>query len=207
MDIQTLYRIYVDDELQYVGVSGDWLRRMRQHQATKDWFEPVTAIILERYPDRQAVLAAEQDAIEREGPLHNVQHNRRRVRVEVSAEIKVRLSTGNVAMVGALACAAVLGFRWLADAGSSWWIRRRAAAAGGEAWAPPPRDPFTEDPQPLTLTLMLVLLTVAASEEAIQNWPVPTDSPTSPDGRRPSEREAMGALRSSGGCAVFGRSR
>lgn len=71
-----LYRAFgADGELLYVGISNSVLRRITEHGTTKDWWMNVTRTESEWFPTRVEAEEAERVAIQREHPLHNVQHN------------------------------------------------------------------------------------------------------------------------------------
>ncbi len=69
---EVLYRFF-DSEgtLLYVGISNDWISRLRHHEQHSDFFSAVSDMTFERYPDRPAVVAAELMAITTEDPLFN----------------------------------------------------------------------------------------------------------------------------------------
>lgn len=68
-----LYRFFdADDQLLYVGISLQGLRRMSTHQATKPWWPTVVRTSLEHFPDRESAREAERVAIAEEGPLYNI---------------------------------------------------------------------------------------------------------------------------------------
>lgn len=72
-----LYRWFAPDgDLLYIGISNDLARRTGQHVADKPWMTPGVRCEAESYPNRAAVLAAEERAIYAENPRHNVVHNR-----------------------------------------------------------------------------------------------------------------------------------
>lgn len=72
-----LYRWFSPDgDLLYIGISNDLARRTGQHIADKPWMTPGVRCEAESYPNRAAVLAAEEQAIYRENPRWNVVHNR-----------------------------------------------------------------------------------------------------------------------------------
>lgn len=181
---QSLYRFWdAHDRLLYVGVSDSWARRLGQHRGDKSWFNEITTITLEPFPDRASVLAAERQAIEREKPLYNIRHNQG-IAITVGAAVTVRLSqedlARNVAGLGMLACAAVLAFRWLADVGSAWWMGRRLTGEGPVVELPKPRNPFTESPPPVALQLLGVFASVAANPSTIWDQAAHGDGPASP---------------------------
>lgn len=69
-----LYRAFdADDQLLYVGVTGDLIERRRHHARDSHWAERAVRWTTENYDDWHAGLAAERQAIASEGPLHNVQ--------------------------------------------------------------------------------------------------------------------------------------
>jgi predicted GIY-YIG superfamily endonuclease len=75
----TLYRLFnAENELLYVGISASAISRFQQHQVEKDWWTSITATVLEHFDTRTQALAAEQMAIQTEGPKFNVHHNRNR---------------------------------------------------------------------------------------------------------------------------------
>lgn len=69
---EVLYRFFDSQgTLLYVGISRDWISRLGQHQKRADFFSAVAGMTLERFPDRESVVAAELTAIEKENPLFN----------------------------------------------------------------------------------------------------------------------------------------
>lgn len=71
---ETLYRFYSDGgQLLYVGITNNPPRRFTEHAGSKDWWNSVSGITMQRYPDRAAVQAAEKRAIAVESPLYNEQ--------------------------------------------------------------------------------------------------------------------------------------
>lgn len=71
-----LYRFFNNDVLLYVGITDNIISRLTGH-ARAAWFSEVTHATYEHYYDRDIAHKAEVEAIESEGPLYNVQHNRR----------------------------------------------------------------------------------------------------------------------------------
>lgn len=70
----TLYRcLDAQGCLLYVGISSSRLKRFSEHRVSKGWWEDVTTITLEHFPDRLAAVTAETEAIRSEGPRHNGQ--------------------------------------------------------------------------------------------------------------------------------------
>jgi predicted GIY-YIG superfamily endonuclease len=80
MSSQTLYRFFGSDgSLLYIGITMDPPARWRQHRSDKEWWAKVRNVTLEPYATRSEVLAAERDAIRREGPQYNVIHNNHQI--------------------------------------------------------------------------------------------------------------------------------
>lgn len=72
-----VYRVYaLDDELLYVGVTGEVAHRMKQHRRSSDWFRFAHRVEWEEWPDRYAALAAESYQIGELRPTYNVAMNR-----------------------------------------------------------------------------------------------------------------------------------
>lgn len=73
---QVLYRFYDDqDRLLYVGISNTWHQRFHQHEKEAGWFTHAARCTFTRYPNRDAVMAAETQAILTEFPIYNKQQN------------------------------------------------------------------------------------------------------------------------------------
>lgn len=69
---EVLYRFFDSQgTLLYVGISCNWMARLKQHSARADFYSAVAGMTLERFPDRESVLEAELEAIEKENPLYN----------------------------------------------------------------------------------------------------------------------------------------
>ena len=69
---EVLYRFFDSQgTLLYVGISCNWMARLKQHSARADFYSAVAGMTLERFPDRETVLKAELEAIETENPLYN----------------------------------------------------------------------------------------------------------------------------------------
>lgn len=75
-DPTVLYRLYGADGLLYIGIARSIATRLGQHAASKDWFDQVTTIVLERFDTRERAAEAERSAIIEEKPSHNIVHNR-----------------------------------------------------------------------------------------------------------------------------------
>lgn len=77
--MNTLYRFFSsDDVLLYVGRTINPRTRLRTHARSKDWYEDAVRIEMERFPDIESLALAEIEAIKKERPVHNLQHNSRR---------------------------------------------------------------------------------------------------------------------------------
>lgn len=71
-----LYRMFDrNGVLLYVGISASAFIRMIQHRDTKDWWTDVARMDIEHLDTRRQAVLAEEQAIEREHPVHNVIHN------------------------------------------------------------------------------------------------------------------------------------
>jgi hypothetical protein len=67
-----VYRLYDDrGDLVYVGLSLRMAERMSQHRMQSDWWESVTRIEIERFPDRCGAEKRERELIAMERPKHN----------------------------------------------------------------------------------------------------------------------------------------
>lgn len=72
-----LYRHFdKDNQLLYVGISIDPKRRYLQHCENKDWTGDIQNITIEAFQNRELALRAEKEAIIKEKPIYNIQHNR-----------------------------------------------------------------------------------------------------------------------------------
>jgi predicted GIY-YIG superfamily endonuclease len=70
--METLYRFYnADNELLYVGISGNWRNRLHQHERNSEWWNDVCYIKLEKFTTRVLVEDAEKRAIITEKPIWN----------------------------------------------------------------------------------------------------------------------------------------
>jgi hypothetical protein len=61
-----------EGQLLYVGISLNAVARLADHRQTSHWFDGIARIDLQRFPSRQAALAAERRAIRKEKPLFNI---------------------------------------------------------------------------------------------------------------------------------------
>lgn len=74
--VHTVYFYFdADDQLLYVGVTGQAHWRARQHNSTSRWWPLVAYAKFEHYSDPQEALDAERRAIELLKPLYNIRHN------------------------------------------------------------------------------------------------------------------------------------
>lgn len=64
--------------LLYVGISLSAVERLKQHMVASGWSSEIATVEIARYPTRMDALNAERDAIQKEDPLWNRQHSRRR---------------------------------------------------------------------------------------------------------------------------------
>lgn len=72
----TLYRAYNQaDELLYVGISGDFLVRTKQHSVSSKWHKLAAKITLTHFETRSDAEQAEVEAIRSEKPLFNKKDN------------------------------------------------------------------------------------------------------------------------------------
>jgi predicted GIY-YIG superfamily endonuclease len=72
-DSFVLYRFFdANGVLLYIGATSNFANRAAHHAARQPWWTDVTDIKVEHLESREALLAAEKDAIDIEGPLHNV---------------------------------------------------------------------------------------------------------------------------------------
>lgn len=89
-----LYRARDDNgRLLYIGIATDWTGRWRHHRERSPWFPSVSKLELELYPTRQAARDAEEAAIKREAPVHNVEHTDRDVRRQRGSRTEHRLKS------------------------------------------------------------------------------------------------------------------
>jgi hypothetical protein len=71
-----LYRAYApQNQLLYVGISGNWSERLHSHERTSEWMELTEVVKIERYATREDVEKAERQAIITEAPIFNKMHN------------------------------------------------------------------------------------------------------------------------------------
>lgn len=151
-ETHTLYRYKRGRTLLYIGITNDRRRRMGEHRTTKPWVDEATTVTMKHYPSREAVLAAEKEAIKRERPLYNVLHN---TRVEIDIEMSPEDAVRAFATLGLLICTAILAARTAADFGSVWWQKRQAATQGVTVDLVTPRSRFSSEEHPsVALTLL-----------------------------------------------------
>lgn len=72
-----LYR-HFDKEgtLLYVGESLSFSKRTKDHERGSDWFGDITNITIEKFDSKKSALKAEVQAIKKENPKFNIQHNK-----------------------------------------------------------------------------------------------------------------------------------
>ena len=71
----TLYRYFdSENQLLYVGITGDNTKRQSQHRRNSFWFGEIYSATFEHFETRQEALDAETDAIHHERPKHNIVH-------------------------------------------------------------------------------------------------------------------------------------
>lgn len=74
--LQALYRFYdVNDRLLYVGISSNWIARLRSHEKQSHFFVLAHTIRIEHFASREAVEQAEITAIQTEKPIFNRRDN------------------------------------------------------------------------------------------------------------------------------------
>lgn len=70
-----LYRFFdATGVLLYVGITNNPARRFTQHGVDREWWHEVETIRMQRFDDRESVLAAEREAIKTEQPRYNIIH-------------------------------------------------------------------------------------------------------------------------------------
>lgn len=142
------------------------MRRAEEHRASKTWITQAARIDLEWYPADE-IAEAERQAIRRERPVHNIQHNGGRLKVEVTAEVEFSPpSPEQLAMMLALVVAAGMAAVWAFDSVANWSVKRRAERAGQQVDLPPARNLFTQDPPHWSATLLQGLMAFATAATA-----------------------------------------
>lgn len=70
--LQFVYRLMdKDGRLLYVGVTGNLVKRKRQHARAQSWWGDVAKTVVQCFDNREAAEYAEAEAIASESPLHN----------------------------------------------------------------------------------------------------------------------------------------
>jgi excisionase family DNA binding protein len=70
-----LYRHFDSDgALLYVGVSLNAVARLAGHETFSHWFDRIARVEIEHFPNREAALSAEKEAITTESPKCNLKH-------------------------------------------------------------------------------------------------------------------------------------
>ena len=73
-----LYRMYGNNnELLYVGITGDPDARLKAHQRNSAWYPMMRSARHERFDTLEMALAAEKQVIKVERPLYNKTHSTR----------------------------------------------------------------------------------------------------------------------------------
>lgn len=76
--VHMLYRFFDHmDELLYVGITSNPAGRWKSHSEEKEWWADVAHIKTQLFDSREALAAAEVEAIRTEKPRHNIVHNSR----------------------------------------------------------------------------------------------------------------------------------
>lgn len=74
------FRVYycrdADGALMYIGCSGDWTTRKRQHRDDTPWWHEVENVTFSPWMTRRDAVALEARAIRLNRPRHNIHHNR-----------------------------------------------------------------------------------------------------------------------------------
>lgn len=183
-DPQTLYQVWRGHwpfrQWLYVGITNSPSRRLGEHRRRSEWMLEAGTIRLTRYPDRESVMEAERRMIRAKRPNYNVQHNRHKIEVELSAE--------NLAALGAAICLSILALRWLADVSAEWWVKRQAGRHDAPVELPPRRNPFTEPS--VTLTMFETFCTAMVGSSSLTRPPaVPSVGQVPPAPAAPSAAE------------------
>jgi excinuclease UvrABC nuclease subunit len=78
-----VYRMFgTDGKLLYVGMTGNLLRRFKQHEQSTPWMAEVCYCSAEKFRFRTVAVQAEQWAIFDENPKYNIAHQFRPNRAE-----------------------------------------------------------------------------------------------------------------------------
>jgi predicted GIY-YIG superfamily endonuclease len=161
-ELEALYRYWGEGKRQpplYIGRSKNVMRRSEQHRASKEWITLATRIDVEWYTPEQ-IAEAERQAIQRERPVYNIQHNGGRVRIEAEVTFSPPSPESLAAML-ALIVAGGMAAVWAADSIANWNVRRRAERAGQQVELPPARNLFAQDPQHWSANLLTALMKAA----------------------------------------------
>lgn len=71
-----MYRLWAaDDSLLYIGITDRGREREREHARTKSWWPEVHHVTVEHIATRAELRFREAEAIRKERPRYNVQHN------------------------------------------------------------------------------------------------------------------------------------
>jgi predicted GIY-YIG superfamily endonuclease len=92
-----LYRFYDGkNELLYIGVTNNILRRMRQHLRDKDWAKEIHSTKVEYFNERIYALEAEKKAIVAEKPKYNSTYNEDKPYVTIYGETNFLKPSGRI---------------------------------------------------------------------------------------------------------------
>lgn len=73
----SLYRHFdAEGNLLYIGISLSALNRLSQHADNSHWFEKISNVTIQHFPNRSAALVAEALAIAKENPAFNINNKR-----------------------------------------------------------------------------------------------------------------------------------
>jgi predicted GIY-YIG superfamily endonuclease len=163
--LHALYRYRGDGKRQpplYIGRTNNPIRRTEEHRRSKPWITETVRIDVERF-SADAIAEAERQAIRREQPIYNIQHNDGRLRVGITAEVTLSPpSPESIAAMLAMILVAGMAAVWAFDFLANWNVKRRAERAGQQVELPPPRNLFTQDPQHWSARRLQSLVTLAA---------------------------------------------
>ncbi len=163
--LHALYRYRGDRRRQpplYIGQTNSPMRRTGEHWRSKAWITETARIDVEWFPADE-IDEAERQAIRREHPLYNVQHNGGRLRIEVAAEVTLPPpSPESLAAMLAAVLAGCMAAVWVFDSLANWNVKRRAERAGLPVEVPPARNLFTQDPPHWSAQLLESLMRIAA---------------------------------------------
>ena len=68
---QTIYCLFAGNEPVYVGITGGGIRRLKQHRASKDWWNQVSSATFEHFADPEEAVDRELALIAKLQPRYN----------------------------------------------------------------------------------------------------------------------------------------